>query len=160
MTSRNWKRVQPNSLRDALEQCKDHARERLNKSVENIAEDMGMTDRWAIYKYLQNGRMPANLIRPFQIACGINLVSRWLAASEGKLLLDIPSGRGLKAADQTDAHASFAAAMQLISNFYAGKADQAETLEAIAHHLQQMGWHHANVQQHVTPELDFTEEKP
>ena len=159
MTRRNWKRVQPTSLRDALELCKDHARERLNKSVERIAEDMGMADRWMLYKYLQNGRMPLNLLRPYQIACGINLVSRWLAASEGKLLLEIPSGRGIKPTDLTDAHAGFAAAMQLISNFYAGKADQVETLEAIAQHLQQMGWHHANVQQHATPELDFTEEK-
>lgn len=160
MTRRNWKRVQPTSLRDALELCKEHARERHNKSMERIAEDMGMADHWALYKYLQNGRMPTNLLRPYQIACGINLVSRWLAASEGKLLLDIPSGRGIKASDLTDAHAGFAAAMQLISDFYAGRADQAETLEAIAEHLQQMGWHHANVQQHATPELDFNEEKP
>jgi hypothetical protein len=155
MTRRNWKTLQPTSLRDALELCKDHARERLNKSVDNIAEDMGLADKWALYKWIQNGSMPAKLIRPYQLVCGIALVSRWLAASEGKLLLVIPTGRAVKPEDLTQTHAGFAAAMSLITEFYAGKATQAQTMEAIAQHLQQMAWHHGNVQQHATPELDF-----
>ncbi|MFS4550042.1 hypothetical protein [Comamonas resistens] len=157
MTRRNWKRVQPNSLREALEQCKEHARERLNKSVDNIAEDMGLADKWSLYKWIQNGSMPAKLIRPYQIACGINLVSRWLAASEGRLLVDIPTGRAIKQEDLHQAHSGFAQAMSLISDFCAGKADQATTLEAIRDHLQLMGRLHGNVQQHHTPELEFGE---
>lgn len=155
MTRRNWKTVQPTSLRHALELCKDHARERLNKSVERIAEEMGIADHWSLYKYIQNGSLPAKYIRPYQIACGIDLVSRWLAASEGKLLLVIPTGRAVKPEDLTQTHAGFATAMSLITEFYAGKATKAQTMEAIAQHLQQMAWHHGNVQQHATPELDF-----
>ena len=44
MTRRNWKRIQPTSLRNALELCKDHAKERHNLSVERIAEQMGLAD--------------------------------------------------------------------------------------------------------------------
>ena len=157
MTRRTWKRVQPSSLRDALELCKDHARERLNKSVDNIADDMGVADKWSLYKWIQNGSLPAKLIRPYQIACGIDMVSRWLAASEGRLLVDIPTGRALKPEDLNQAHAGFAQAMGLISAFYAGKADQAATLEAIREHLQLMGRFHGDVQQHHTPELEFGE---
>ena len=47
---RNWKRLQPTSLRNALELCKEHARERLNRSVERIADEMGITDHWTVYK--------------------------------------------------------------------------------------------------------------
>ena len=71
MTRRNWKRIRPHSLRYALELCKEHARERRNLSVERIAELMGLADHWALYKWFQSGRIPANLIRPFEHVCGI-----------------------------------------------------------------------------------------
>ena len=80
MTRRNWKRIQPTSLRNALELCKDHAKERHNLSVERVAERMGLTDLWTVYKWIQTGRIPANMIRPYEVACGIDYVTRWLAA--------------------------------------------------------------------------------
>lgn len=154
--SRNWKRLQPSSLRQALELCKDHAREVLHKSVERIADEMGLTDHWTLYKWLQTGRIPANLIPPYEAACGIDYVSRWLAASRGKLLVEIPTGRALMDADVVELHNGFGAALQLLTDFYAGKADAPATLEALTTHLQQVAWHHANVRQHATPELDFS----
>ena len=41
MSRRNWKRVQPGNLRDALRLCKDFALERKNLSVERIADLTG-----------------------------------------------------------------------------------------------------------------------
>jgi len=58
MTKRNWKRVQPSSLRNALELCKDYAKERHNLSVERIADRMGLSDHWTVYKWIQTGRIP------------------------------------------------------------------------------------------------------
>lgn len=152
---RNWKRLQPTSLRNALELCKDHAKERLNKSVNNIADDIGVTDHWTLYKWFQTGRIPANLIRPYEAACGINYVSRWIAASDGKLLVDIPTGRTVTSTDMTELHGGFASAMKLLADFYAGQADQETTLAAMASHLQQIAWHHGNVTAHANPELEF-----
>lgn len=154
--TRNWKRLQPTSLRQALELCKEHGREQLNKSVERIADEMGVTDHWSVYKWIQTGRIPANLIPPYEGACGIDYVSRWLAASRGKLLVDMPIGRALADADVVELHNGFGAALQLLTDFYAGKADAPATLEALTNHLQQVAWHHANVRQHATPELDFS----
>lgn len=153
---RNWKRIQPTSLRHALELCKDHARERLNRSVEQLAELMGMTDHWTLYKWLESGRMPVVMLRPYQAACGIDFVTRWIAGSAGKLLIDIPTGRHLQAADITDLHGAFADATKLLTDFYAGRADQAETLEALTHHMQQVAWHHGNVGAHTNPQLELT----
>ncbi|MDO5940617.1 hypothetical protein [Burkholderia cepacia] len=76
MSRRNWKRVRPMSLRHALELCKDYAKERHNLSVERIAERMGLADHWTLYKWFQSGRMPLNLVRPFESACGIDFVTR------------------------------------------------------------------------------------
>ncbi len=155
---RNWKRLQPTSLRHALELCKDHARERLNRSVERIADEMGVTDHWAIYKWLQNGRIPANLVRPYEVACGIDYVTRWLVASSGGMKIDIPTGRSLTPSDVIELHNGFSAALRLITDFYAGKAKAEETVAAISTHLAEVAWHRANVSQFAAPELDFSEQ--
>jgi hypothetical protein len=104
---RNWNALQPSSLRQALELCKEYARERRNLSVERIAEKMGVTDHWTIYKWVQSGRIPANMIQPYESVCGIEYVTRWLAASGGKLLVDIPTGRNLVNADVIELHSGF-----------------------------------------------------
>lgn len=155
---RNWKRAQANSLRQALEFCKEYARETKNLSIERIAELMGITDHWIIYKWIQTGRIPANLIAPYEVVCGIDFVTRWLAASSGKLLISMPTGRALKDADVIELHSGFSSALGLLTDFYAGKADAAATTEALILHLQQVAFHHANVQKHAAPELNFGEE--
>ncbi len=154
-TSRNWRRVQPVSLRHALELCKDYARERHNLSVERIAERMGLADHFQLYKVLQSGRLAANMIRPYESACGIDFVTRWIAASAGKLLVDIPSGRKLKSADVVALHTGFAAAVQLLTSLYEGNADRDDVLAALTSHLEDMAWHRHNVALHAEPELDF-----
>lgn len=155
MTRRNWKRIQPTSLRQALELCKDHARDVLNKSVEGIAADMGLADHWSLYKWLQNGRMPVNLVRPFEIACGIDFVTRWQAASSGRLLVEIPTGRKLNHNDIVELHTNFGTALKLLTEFYAKPGDPAATLAALTSHMEHVAWHRANVATHQTPELEF-----
>lgn len=156
-TPRHWQRLRPTSLRHAMELCKDHARERLNKGVERIADDMGVSDHYALYKWLQSGRMPANLVRPFELACGINFVTRWFAASEGFLLVAMPKGSKANPADMVELNSGFATALQLLDDFYKGgpKADPAATLEALRTHLEQVAYHQGNVAAYATPELEF-----
>lgn len=157
MTRRNWKRWQPASLRDALKGCKDFAQERHNLSVERIAERMGLEDHWALYKWIANGRMPAVLLPAYEHACGINLVARWMAATDGKLLVDMPRGRQAQPADMVELNTGFAQALQLLTDFYAGgeQADANATLEALRNHLQQVAAHQLNVAGFAEPELDF-----
>lgn len=157
MSRRNWKRWQPATLRDALKGCKDFALERHNLSVERIAERMGLEDHWSLYKWIANGRMPLVLAPAYEHACGINLVARWMAATDGKLLVDIPKGRQAQAADMVELNTGFAHALQLLTDFYQGgdKADAAATLDALRNHLQQVAAHHHNVAAYATPELEF-----
>lgn len=157
MSRRNWKRWQPATLRDALKGCKDFALERHNLSVERIAERMGLEDHWALYKWIANGRMPLVLAPAFEHACGIKLVARWMAATDDKLLVDMPKGRQAQPADMVELNTGFAQALQLLTDFYQadGKADPAETLAALRNHLQQVAAHHHNVAQYATPELEF-----
>jgi len=157
MIRRNWKRVQPNSLRDALRLCKDHALARSNYSVERIADLMGITPD-LLYKWLANGRMPASSIPAYEHICGINFISRWLAASTGHLMIAIPSGRNASAEDMQVLQELLHSAAGKLLQFYANKADVASTLAAIQQGMEGLAWHKGNVEKHLQPEFEFTEE--
>lgn len=158
---RNWKHLQPTSLRDALEACKEFARERRNKSVERIADDMGLADHWSLYKYLQSGRLPANLIRPYQLACGCDFITRWLVASEGRLMIAIPAGQPASPDDMQALQAVVNDAMGALLGFYAGRSDAASTLAVMSTALGDLAWHRDNVVKSRDPELalDFEAER-
>lgn len=154
MTTR-WKTRRPSSLRHALEMCKDYAKAKRNLSVERIAELMGLPDHWALYKWLQNGRMPAVLIPAYEAACGCQFVTHWLASSGGKVMIDIPTGRKATATDVQQLQEALHAAAGAIINFYKGEADTAETLAAIRVGMEGLAWHHGNVGQSAQPQLEL-----
>lgn len=158
MSRTNWKRMRPTSLRHALELCKDHARERRNLSVERIADEMGITDHWSLYKWIQSGRFPANLIRPYENVCGIDFATRWLVASAGRLMVGIPTGRSASAADIQTLQAVLNDAVGALIGFYASHANADETLGAIQAALETLAAHRGNVVKHAQPELDFAGE--
>ncbi|SIQ30377.1 hypothetical protein [Marinobacterium stanieri] len=155
MTSRRWKHYQPSNIRRALEGCKEFARERHNLSVERIATEMGLEDHWVLYKWIQTGRIPATQIIPFERACGINLVTRWVAAHTGKLLVDIPSGRQAEAEDIQELQEQLNAVTGLLIKFHAGKTGAEDTLAGIQNAMEALAWHRGNVQQHAQPQLEF-----
>ncbi|WP_133717100.1 hypothetical protein [Methylocaldum gracile] len=152
--SRNWKRIQPTSLLHALRLCKDHAREKHNRSVERIADLMGVTHD-ALYKWLATGKMPASLIPAYEMACGIDYVSRWLAISAGKLVIDIPTGKTAKPGDIHELQDILNSAMGNLIRFYSGRAQADETLAAIQSAMEGLALHRGNVAKHAHPELDF-----
>lgn len=156
MTRRSWKHVHPNSLVHALRLCKEFAQERLNLSVERIADRMGQSHD-SLYKWLATGRMPAILIPPFEFACGCHFASDWLAASAGRLVVPMPVGSSVTEADLLAVNSSCAAALALLTKFYAdpASADLAMTTDALRAHLEQVAFHHANVARYAAPELEF-----
>jgi len=157
MIRRNWKHVQPTSLRHALVLCKDYARERHNLSVERIADLMGVGAD-LLYKWLGTARMPACLIPTFELVCRCNFVSKWLAASSGHLLITMPKGRVAGAEDIQQLQGLLTAATGALLDFYKGDKDVDPTLADIRNALESLAWHHGNVAQHNTPQLDLGED--
>lgn len=155
MKGRNWKRIQPTSLRHALELCKDHARETRNLSVEKIAERLALTDHYLLYKWLQTGRMPAPYILPYEAACGINFVSRWIASAGSMLLIPIPTGRASTPQDMLALQELLNAAAGRLIEFQRQKATVEETLADIRTAMEALAFHHADVRQHATPQFEF-----
>ncbi|MEI7456582.1 MAG: hypothetical protein WCK93_07620 [Nitrosomonadales bacterium] len=157
MMRRNWKRVQPSSLRDALRLCKDHALDKKNYSVERIADLMDVTAD-LLYKWMSNGKMPVSSIPAYEHICGINFVSRWLAASEGYLVIQAPTGRNATPDDMHALQELLNSAAGQLLQFYSGKAEAGVVLAAIQQGMEGLAWHKGNVQKHLQPEFEFTEE--
>lgn len=155
MNRRRWKNIQPTSLRHGLELCKDFAKEAHNMSVERIAVEMGVTDQWTVYKWLQTGRMPANMIRPYERACGCDYVTRWIAASAGRLTIVIPTGRNCTAKDMQALQELLTTAAGKLLAFYAENIDADDALAAIQAAMEGLAWHRGNVAQTQNPQLEL-----
>ena len=150
------KNQRANSLVHAMRLCKEYAQAKHNLSVERIADRMGATHD-SLYKWLATGRMPAILIPAYELACGCHYISDWLAASAGRLVVPMPTGRKAEGTELLDMNSSCAAALQLLTAFYQAptEADTEATLAALRLHLEQVAYHHHNVAQYATPELEF-----
>lgn len=130
-----------------------HAKERHNRGVERVADQMGLPSRWALYKWMESGRLPAVLIRPFEAACGIDLVTKYLAHSAGKLVIPIPSGRQATPQEIHQLQEVATKAIGLLLSFHEDRADPEETTGALLAAMEALAWHRENIEKQAAPEL-------
>lgn len=152
---RNWKKVRPTSLLNAMELCVEHARETRNAGVDRIASRMGEEHHHNLYKYLHNGRMPLVKLHAFEEATGAAFVTRWLAMQAGLLVIDIPTGRTASSEEVLTLHDLLNEAIGALLQFYAGKAEQADVQARVTAALEGLAFHRENVRKHSQPELEF-----
>ncbi|MGE4404463.1 hypothetical protein [Pseudomonas sp.] len=156
MSRRNWKHWVPRSPAEAMEGCAQRALERHNRGIERLAtEHLGQNNASTLYKWMGNGRLPLTLVLPLEHACGLPLVTRYLAAAHGKLLVDVPVGKACTANDVQQLQSVLHDATGALMAFYAGKRTAEQTLDAIRAGLESLAWHHGNVAQHDHPQLEF-----
>lgn len=157
MATRYWNRIQPHSLRHALELCKDYAREVKRLSVERIAELMGEESHWTVYGWLRDGSMPTRKIPAYEHVCGCDYVSRWVAASNGRMLIMIPTGKNASAQDIQALQEALSDATGQILKFAAGQTSAEDALAAIHTGMTGLAWHKVNIEKHHQPELELGE---
>jgi hypothetical protein len=137
----NWNRVQPTSIRHAMELCVQFGREKKNLSVDRIAEMMGLSGHHTLYKWLAEGRMPATLIRPFEIACGCTFLSRYIAHSAQLLTIAIPSGRRATPSDINLLQQHLADAVSTLIAHYNMPVDPEHCTAILMGTMEQLAWH-------------------
>lgn len=152
---RNWKRVRPTGLLNAMELNVEHALETRNAGVARIAEGMSEESHHNLYKYLANGRMPLVKLRAFEDACGATFVTRWLAMSAGMLVIDMPTGRSADGNAVLALQETLNEAVGALLQFYSGKTDQADVLARLTAGLEGLAFHRENVKKFDQPELQF-----
>ncbi len=151
---RNWKRLHPNSLREAFRLCKEHARETKNLSVERISELLDVSPD-ALYKWLSNGSMPSGKIQAYEHVCGIHYVSQYLAASANRLVIEVPTGRSAASMEINELQVAFGDAVKALIQYYDARMDQQATEDALTHILAGLAWHRENVHKAEQPELEL-----
>ena len=157
MNRRDWKRLRPTNFSHAMELCLEHGRATKNRSVDRVAELMGLPNKWVIYKWMESGRMPGNLIPSFENVCDVGYVTQWLAQAANKLLIAIPTGRNATAKDIHELQAVAHDAVGLLIRFYQQQASADETLSALNGLMQDLAWHRINVEKFTQPELALME---
>lgn len=153
MARRNWKKERAISLRRGMELNVLHAREKLNRSVDRIADLMGMPSHFTLYKYLDSGRMPAVLIPAFENACGAHFVTQYLATSANRMLVEIPTGRRASHKELNEVSAYTNQVMGMLIDFYEGRSDQEEVEGALTTLIEDLAHQRGNVAKHQQPEL-------
>ncbi|KUJ73898.1 hypothetical protein AVO42_00305 [Thiomicrospira sp. XS5] len=152
----NWKKARASSLQEAFWLVKEYGKTKRNLSVARIAELMGMEDESLLYKWMK-GSMPVQKLHSFEYVCGANYVSIYLASSDNKLLIDIPTGKALKEVSVMEMQGAFNDAMGLLIKFASGEAEADETVAALTRSMGDLAYHRENVQKAEAPELDFGE---
>ena len=156
MTGKNWNRIQPTNLAHAMELCIEFAKANDPLfSVDRLAESLGQQNKWIIYKWMAEGRLPACFIKPWEQRCGINFITRYLVYSEGNLFLKVSPGKKPKHKDINNLQIASSQTLTLLMQFYDGKTTGEETLGALTDVMQSLAWHRNNVGKAVQPEFDF-----
>ncbi len=153
MPRQNWNRVQATSIRQAMELCVAFARDQLNLSVEQVAELMGEASHFTLYKWIESGRMPAVKVRPFEHACGADFVTRYMAHSANKLIVNMPTGRKATHRELNELGSYTHQVIGMLLDFYAGQADQEQTSLALTQLIEDLAHQRGNIDKHPQPEL-------
>lgn len=153
MARRNWKHERAISLRRGMELNVLHAREKLNRSVDRIADLMGMASHFTLYKYLESGRMPAVLIPAFENACGSHFVTQYLAHSAGRMLVEVPTGHKSTHRELNEVSAYANQVLGMLIDFYEGRCEQEDIESALTGLIEDLAHQRGNVAKHHQPEL-------
>ena len=156
MASINWKRKQATSLRDAMELCILHAKVKKNLSVEQIAFLIGgVNSHFTLYKWMESGRMPINIVRPFEHVCGCEFVTQFIAYSANKLLISIPTGRKAKHRELNDLSGFVHQVLGMLMAVYEGEQDADKTILSLNSLIEDLAFQRLNVEKLKQPELQL-----
>lgn len=155
MAKRNWKRAVPRSLRHSFELCLEYGKERKNLSVERVADLMGLANHWTLYKWMESGRFPACLIRPFEYVCGVTFVTQNIATSAHKLLIDMPSSKPISELDILELQSSVNGVINVLIKQHQGHAEIRFAIIELSRVMQELAGHRARLELADSPELDL-----
>lgn len=155
MVRRNWKRVNPTSLRQAIELCAEHGRDKCNLSVERIAERMGVASHFTLYKWMESGKLPASMILPFENVCGISLITAYLAHSHNQLVIPMPTGRRAEHIELNELSQAMHETVLALYRFQDGERTADATLAAIMGLMEDLAYQSGNIEKEKQPELQL-----
>lgn len=154
MARTNWKCIVPHNMNHAIQLCKQHALDNKNMSVARIADHLAITTD-TLYKWLGNGRIPANHVFAYEQACGISFITEYLAHSQGYLLVKAPTGRKAEHKDLNKLQLYMAQVAAKIIEANEGDCTAQDAIDHIKVLMQDLAYQQKNVAAVQVPQTQF-----
>ncbi|MDO6488259.1 hypothetical protein Q4503_11140 [Colwellia sp. 6_MG-2023] len=154
MARTNWKCIVPHNMNHAIQLCKQHALDNKNMSVARIADHLAITTD-TLYKWLGNGRIPANHVFAYEQACGISFITEYLAHSQGYLLVKAPTGRKAEHKDLNKLQLYMAQVAAKIIEANEGDCTAQDAIDHIKILMQDLAYQQKNVAAVQVPQTQF-----
>lgn len=153
MAKQSWNRITPNDIPQALQLSVDHGREKKNLSIQRIADLMGVSSQNTLYGWLSSGRMPLMMVPAFEHATGINLVTRFLAHGQNKLLVEMPTGKRAQNHDIANLVINANQTFGQLMRFFDGEESAHDVSAALKGLMEDLEKQRRNLDQYKQPEL-------
>ena len=154
MARTNWKCIVPHNMNHAIQLCKQHALDNKNMSVARIADHLAITTD-TLYKWLGNGRIPANHVFAYEQACGISFITEYLAHGQGYLLVKAPTGRKAEHKDLNKLQLYMAQVAAKIIEANEGDCTAQDAIDHIKVLMQDLAYQQKNVAAVQVPQTQF-----
>lgn len=141
-------------MNHAIQLCKQHALDNKNMSVARIADHLAITTD-TLYKWLGNGRIPANHVFAYEQACGISFITEYLAHSQGYLLVKAPTGRKAEHKDLNKLQLYMAQVAAKIIEANEGDCTAQDAIDHIKVLMQDLAYQQKNVAAVQVPQTQF-----
>lgn len=141
-------------MNHAIQLCKQHALDNKNMSVARIADHLAITTD-TLYKWLGNGRIPANHVFAYEQACGISFITEYLAHGQGYLLVKAPTGRKAEHKDLNKLQLYMAQVAAKIIEANEGDCTAQDAIDHIKVLMQDLAYQQKNVAAVQVPQTQF-----
>lgn len=152
-TKGNWNLKRSTSVRHGMELDVAHGQAVHGLSVARIADLIGMSSHFTLYKQMENGRLPAVLIPAFEHACGSNFLLQYLAHSAGFLLVKVPTGRKAEHRELNELSRFAHEVLALLIQFYDSQEGVDEAFHAVTRLMEDLAFQRGNIEKYQQPEL-------
>jgi hypothetical protein len=132
-------------LAEAINACLKHANEHYGLSVKDIAPGMN-TKMFTLFKWIESGKMPLNVVAQFENLCHARYITRHLAEVSGFILVTCPRGMETPENALVTLNKTTVEAVGSVAGFMSGDKSKRDAIKAIDTAIESLVWQKSRIQ--------------